>query len=146
MESSSVHRSDAAGADAARTTVLYDRDCGFCCWSLAGLLSLDRRRRLRPVPLQAPEAERLLPGLDFERRLASAHVVTPEGRVHSGGDAVAPLLRLLPGGAPLAPVASRVPGLPRVVYDFVAGRRGAIGSRLPRRWVERATARIDAHG
>ena len=37
--------------------VLYDADCGFCRWSLGKLLAWDRRRLLRPVALQDPEAE-----------------------------------------------------------------------------------------
>jgi predicted DCC family thiol-disulfide oxidoreductase YuxK len=125
--------------------VLYDRDCGFCRWTLARLLALDRSHRLRPVALQSPEARRLLPGMDDERRLASAHLVMADGRVYSGGDAVAPLLRLLPAGGPLAAAAGLVPAFWRVAYDWVAARRGVFGPRIPDEAVARATARIDAH-
>ena len=43
-----------------RWFVLYDADCGLCKWLLAGLLRWDRRERLRPLPLDDPEAARLL--------------------------------------------------------------------------------------
>jgi len=132
-------------SESGRATVLYDRDCGFCRWTLARLLALDRGRQLRPVPLQSPEALGLLPGMEEERRLASAHLVTLDGRVYSGGDAVAPLVALLPGGGPLSRAAGLVPGLWRTGYDWVAARRGVFGARIPRAAVERATARIDAH-
>jgi len=127
-----------------RAIVLYDRDCGFCRWTLARLLALDRRRRLRPVALQSAEADRLLAGMDVEQRFASAHLVTSDGSVYSGGEAVAPILRRLPAGGPLARVAGLVPGVWRVAYDWVAARRGVFGPRIPRAAVERATARIDA--
>ena len=142
MSSEAAHQTP----ESERAIVLYDSDCGFCRWTLARLLALDRARRLRPVALQSPEALRLLPGMDEERRLASAHLVTPDGSIHSGGDAVAPLLRLLPAGGRLSAAAALVPGVWRTGYDWVAARRSVFGSRIPRAAVERATARIDAHG
>jgi len=128
-----------------RIVVLYDRDCGFCRWSVARLLALDGSRRFRPLALQDPEAEHLLPGMDERQRLASAHVVTPDGRVHSGGDAAAPVLERLPGGTPLSRLARVAPRVARRTYDLIAARRGFLGRRLPRRAIERATERIDAH-
>lgn len=107
-----------------QAVLLYDADCGFCRWSLRKVLAWDRRGRLRPVALQEPEAGRLLPGLHQEQRMASWHLVGPGGRVHSGGDAAAPLLRLLPGGRPLAALAAAFPGLTRRAYRWVADNRG----------------------
>ena len=104
-------------------TILYDRDCGFCRWTLAKLLAWDRRGRLRPVALQDPEAVRLLAGIGDEERMASWHLVEADGTIHSGGAAFAPLLRRLPGGGPLARVAERMPGLMEHGYRFVAGHR-----------------------
>jgi len=43
-----------------RAVLLYDRDCGFCRWSAAKLMAWDRGRRLLPVPIQDPQADRLL--------------------------------------------------------------------------------------
>ena len=40
--------------------VLYDADCGFCMWLVATALRWDRGARLRPIPLQRPEAGDLL--------------------------------------------------------------------------------------
>ncbi len=62
----------------ARATVIYDADCGFCKFSLALLLSWDRRgasRALRPLPLGTGEADRLLADLTPEQRNASWHLV-----------------------------------------------------------------------
>src|SRR3954471_11521622 len=73
-----------------RAAILYDADCGFCKWCLAQVLRLDRERRLRPVALQSPEAEALLPGMDAEERMASWHLVMPDGQVSSAGAAFDP--------------------------------------------------------
>ncbi len=131
-----------AGAGA---VVLYDRDCGFCRWSLARVLDFDRRRRLRPVALQDAEADELLGGMEEERRYASAHLVTAGGEVYSGGAAVAPLLGLLRGGTPLSLVARLLTGPLRLGYGVVARNRGLLGRRLSTRAKARALERIDRH-
>lgn len=110
-----------------RAVILYDADCGFCKWSLAKLLAWDRGRQLRPVALQSAEASALLPEMDEEQRMASSHLVSGGGEVHSGGAAAAPMLRLLPGGGPLAGLAEAVPGLVERGYRLVAGNRDRIG-------------------
>src|SRR5207245_9789881 len=56
--------SGAAGDDRVtaleRGVILYDQDCGFCKWSLDKILAWDRSKRLRAVPIQSDEGERLL--------------------------------------------------------------------------------------
>jgi predicted DCC family thiol-disulfide oxidoreductase YuxK len=125
-------------------SILYDADCAFCRWSLAQLLRLDRRSELRPVPLQQPEADILLSGMAREERLASWHLVDDEGRIYSGGDAFAPLLRLIRGGAPFARVLTAFPFLADVGYRTVAGRRSWLGRLIPAASSARARERIQA--
>jgi predicted DCC family thiol-disulfide oxidoreductase YuxK len=122
--------------------VLYDRDCGFCRWTLGLLLAWDRRRRLRPAAIQSADGERLLTGMSTERRMESWHLAWPDGRVASAGDGVGPLLRALPGGAPAAWAAERFPGATRGVYSAVARRRGTFGRLLRPGQVRRADRRI----
>jgi predicted DCC family thiol-disulfide oxidoreductase YuxK len=120
-------------------TLLYDRDCGFCRACTGVVLAWDRREALRPVALQDPEAERLLPGMPGEKRMASWHLVTGDGRVASAGAAVAPLLRLLPAGRPLADLAERLPDATERGYRRVADRRSTLGRAIPeraRRWAD----------
>jgi predicted DCC family thiol-disulfide oxidoreductase YuxK len=109
------------------STLLYDSDCGFCRWAVDKILAWDRRRRLRPVPLQSREADALLPGMAEEKRMASWHLVLADGHVHSGGAAAAPLLRLLPGGRPAAAVIAHFPGLTERAYRSVARNRDRFG-------------------
>jgi predicted DCC family thiol-disulfide oxidoreductase YuxK len=95
--------------------LLYDRDCGFCRWSLGKVLAWDRRGRIRPVALQSKEADELLAAMSADQRMGSWHLVRPDGEVRSAGEGIAPLLRLLPGGA-----------MERG-YRFVAGHRSRWG-------------------
>jgi predicted DCC family thiol-disulfide oxidoreductase YuxK len=130
-----------------RPSVLYDDDCGFCKRLLSKFLAWDRRGLLRPVALQDREADRLLGEMDDERKMASWHRVTPDGEVRSGGAAVAPLLRLLPGGGVPAWVVDRLPGLTDRAYRCVAANRSELSRRWPGRdrGRRRAEARIAAH-
>jgi predicted DCC family thiol-disulfide oxidoreductase YuxK len=128
-----------------RAIILYDADCGFCKWATAKVLAWDRRRRLRPVALQAPEADALLDGMDRELKMASWHLVDAQGAVYSAGKAFPPLLRLLPAGRLPAAAAARFPELTGRLYDFVAARRSPLGRGLKRLGgasIERAERRI----
>ena len=123
-------------------TVLYDHDCGFCRWSVGRLLAWDRAGRVRPLAIQSAEGQALLGDLTPEQRLATAHAVDAAGRRTSGGDALAPVAAVLPGGAPLAALARRAPALARAGYRAVAGRRSVFGRLVSDRARARADERI----
>ena len=93
-----------------------------------------------PLALQTPDAEALLPGMDETTRMASFHLVDAGGTVHSAGRALTELLRLLPGGRPLAALAGAVQPFTDAVYRLVAGNRTRLGPLIP----ERVKARADA--
>ena len=122
------------------TAILYDADCGFCKWALGKVLFWDRHERLRPVALQDPEADELLGGMDEERKMESWHLVTPDGEVHSGGEAFAPLAAQLPGAAPLGSLARACPRATERAYRFVADHR-ALWGKLTRHTNRDATLR-----
>jgi predicted DCC family thiol-disulfide oxidoreductase YuxK len=122
--------------------VLFDADCGFCKWLLAGLLRRDRERLLRPVALQGPEAEALLADLEPEARLASWHLVSPDGERLSGGAAIPALLRLLPGGRAPAAAFARFPGATACGYRWVAAHRVGLSRFVPQRAKRRAAERV----
>jgi len=113
----------------ARPALLYDGRCGFCGCAARLIATWDRRRRLRFLTLDDPDAVAMLRGMLVERQAASWHLVTEDGHVHSGGDAVAPLMDLLPAGSPLATVARQLPGPTDAGYRLVARHRGSL-SRL----------------
>jgi predicted DCC family thiol-disulfide oxidoreductase YuxK len=105
--------------------VLYDRDCGFCRWSLDKILAWDRRRVLRPVAIQSEEGERLLASVPAGRRLDSWHLAA-KGEVSSAGAAAPPLIEVLPGGRPLAAVLRAFPGPTERAYRWVADHRSLL--------------------
>jgi predicted DCC family thiol-disulfide oxidoreductase YuxK len=123
-------------------TVLYDHDCGFCRWSVGRLLAWDSAGRLRPLAIQSAEGRLLLGDLTAEQQLATAHAVDAAGRRTSGGDALAPVAAVLPGGAPLAALARRAPALARAGYRAVAGRRSLFGKLVSEAAKARADERI----
>jgi predicted DCC family thiol-disulfide oxidoreductase YuxK len=110
-----------------RATLLYDDDCGFCRWITAKILRWDRRGSMRALPIQGPDADALLAGMEPARRMASWHLATTDGEVRSGAAAVSPLARMLRGGRPIAHVAELFPGLTKVAYGLVARHRGTLG-------------------
>ena len=113
--------------------ILFDDDCGFCRWSVVKLQRWDRGHRLRPLALQTEEASHLLGGMDPQTKMASWHLVTVDGRVHSAGDAVAPLARLLPAGAPIAALARTFPGATSAAYRWVTRHRDGLGRAVGQR-------------
>lgn len=127
-------------------TVLYDRDCGFCRWSLSKILAWDRARRLRPVSIQSEEGQRLLDaaGVPEERRMESWHLVHADGRVQSAGAAFPALFEMLPAGAPIAKLTRALPRLSERGYFLVANNRSLFGKPVTRAMRERADAKIDA--
>ena len=123
--------------------VLYDAECRFCRWSLGWLLRWDRGRRLEPVALQETDrAAALLVGMGESERMASWHLVCGDGSVASAGAAAPGLLRMLPGGGPLAALAARFPAAVERAYSWVARNRGMLGRRLGDGAIARADARI----
>ena len=123
--------------------MLYDADCGLCTWAVAVLLGWDRAGRLRPAAIQGADGRRLLAGLEEQERLSAWHLVGPDGTRTTGGGAIAPLLRLLPGGTPFAAAASSAPGLSDRGYRWVAGHRGGLSRLLPGRVKQRARLAVE---
>ena len=107
--------------------LLYDSDCGFCRWLVDKVLVWDRRGRVRSMELQDGEADSLLREIDADAKMSSWHLVTPDGRVHSAGAAAPPLLRLLPGGKPLAALLAAFPEGTERAYRTVARNRDRLG-------------------
>ncbi len=131
------------GAYEGQAVILYDLDCGFCRWSVAKVIAWDRRARLRVAPIQSSEGERILEPLDSTARLASWHLLTPDGRLRSAGAAFGPLLTLLPGGDPLAALAAARPDAAERAYRWIASRRGSLGRLVFASAKRRADERIE---
>ncbi|MGZ5289868.1 MAG: thiol-disulfide oxidoreductase DCC family protein [Actinomycetota bacterium] len=115
------------------TLVLYDEDCGFCRWSADRLRAWDRAESVAFRSIQAAERAGMLETIEPVSRYASWHVVTPDGRIWSGGAAVPPLTRRLPGGRALAAIAEAFPDGTDHLYRFLARHRDRFGTALGQR-------------
>jgi predicted DCC family thiol-disulfide oxidoreductase YuxK len=135
----------ARDATGSRWTVLYDGECGFCKWMLAGLLRLDADRRLRPLALGTPEADALLSDLTPEQRNASWHLVAPNGERESAGDAAPALFELLRGGSLPAKALSAAQPVTNKAYDWVAAHRSQLSRFVPSSWKRGAGEKIRRH-
>jgi predicted DCC family thiol-disulfide oxidoreductase YuxK len=125
-----------------RWTLLYDADCGFCKWIVATLLAWDRDERIMPHAIQGERGQSLLGDLTRDEQVAAVHLITPRGERLSGGAVAGPLLRVLPAGAILAPVAERLPTLTATVYVWVAGHRSQLSRAVPAAVKRRASERV----
>jgi predicted DCC family thiol-disulfide oxidoreductase YuxK len=109
------------------------------------MLRWDRRGRLEPLALQSAEAAQLLADMPESERMASFHLVDGNGTVVSAGEAIAPLMRLLPGGGPFAALAERMPKAAARTYRSVAAHRSAFGRLVTAGAKRRAGVVIAAH-
>ena len=112
-----------------RAVVLYDGDCAFCRRWIDRLHRWDRHNRIDTIPASDRHELGALPPLDDAALDRAMHLVTPDGRVHAGGRAVAEVARYLPMGSVLHPL-FRLPGISHLLdaaYRFVAARRHRLG-------------------
>jgi predicted DCC family thiol-disulfide oxidoreductase YuxK len=120
-----------------RLLVLYDADCGICTRTASILRRLDRRRRLRLVPLQRPP---FLPDLPPAAELAEAmHVRDATGRWSRAGEAAMRIAAEVPALRPIAR-AARLPGVPGLIdvaYRLVARHRHTLS-----RWLGEQACRL----
>ncbi len=77
--------------------LLYDGDCGICSALSRWIRALDWRGRIRLQSIQASRA--VLAGIPEDHMLDAFHILSPDGRLTTGGDAVPTLIGAFPIGA-----------------------------------------------
>lgn len=108
-------------------TLVFDGDCGFCTVS-AGVISRWIRPRARISPWQSLDLDAL--GLTPEECQSAVQWVAENGRISSGGRAMAAALRASPFPWPIIGNALDLPGMQQlvaVIYAWIADNR----HRLP---------------
>jgi predicted DCC family thiol-disulfide oxidoreductase YuxK len=106
-------------------SVLYDGACPRCRASMALVLSADPGQVVRPIDLMAVDVRTIHPGLTRQECLRSMHIVTGQGTIKSGFDAV----RWLGGRLPLFWLPALIGAIPgvasagRFVYNRLAASR-----------------------
>lgn len=125
-----TERTDTFDAQAAHSYVLYDAMCPLCSGLMARNQEFLKANGFRPEPLQSPWVRERL-NLPEKALLAEMRVLTPEGRVIGGADALVYLANKLdaharPWWAWLLVIASKLPySMPvlRSAYGWIAARR-----------------------
>jgi acetyl esterase len=110
-------------------TLVYDGECAFCLRCVAVLRRWDRRGRLAFLPLQDERTVALLPAVPRSALEAAMHLVAPDGGTSAGAATLPHILRLVPGGRPLA-VLIALPGVRWAadrLYRLVARNRRRLG-------------------
>ena len=112
--------------------VLYDGDCGLCSRTAQGLRILDRRGRLRLMPLQLATVELGASAPPLATMRETLHAGIPGRGWSTGGEASLRIARAIPVLRSLAVVGS-LPFLNRLVepvYVLLASNRDRIGRIL----------------
>lgn len=111
--------------------LLFDRDCGICSAFARWARAADLRRRIRVRTIQS--SRDLVRGIPDEHVLDAFHMVSPDGRVTTGGDAVPVLIEAFPMGAGLARLlrgSSRLMAAVHRFYRFVTRLRDRLVCRV----------------
>jgi len=105
--------------------VLYDDQCEICQACVAWLKVLDRDRKTVCLPVREDVLASVDSRLKLQDCLRQMHVVTPQGEIRVGWDAVASLARLCPLTWLVGVLGQRFPfrNLGRLLYGYVATNR-----------------------
>jgi glyoxylase-like metal-dependent hydrolase (beta-lactamase superfamily II)/predicted DCC family thiol-disulfide oxidoreductase YuxK len=105
--------------------VLYDGQCEVCQACVAWLKTLDHGNKTAQLPISAEVLSALDSRLRLDKCLRQLHVVTPEGEILVGWDAVARLARLFPSTWIIGTMGEWLPfrSIGRLLYGFVARNR-----------------------
>jgi glyoxylase-like metal-dependent hydrolase (beta-lactamase superfamily II)/predicted DCC family thiol-disulfide oxidoreductase YuxK len=105
--------------------VLYDGQCEICQACVSWLKALDRKNKTTCLPISADVLPTVDSRLRMDECLRQLHVVTPEGEIHVGWDAVCCLARLFPSTWLIGAMGQRFPfrTAGRLLYGFVAKNR-----------------------
>jgi predicted DCC family thiol-disulfide oxidoreductase YuxK len=114
--------------------VLYDGGCGMCARSVTFLLQVDTLRRLRfaDIDVDWHWLSTDYPTLDHDACLAEMHVITNDGRIHSGFDAFRSIVWVVPLAWFVLPFLY-IPGIPQMgrrIYRSIAANRTTDTCRL----------------
>jgi predicted DCC family thiol-disulfide oxidoreductase YuxK len=124
MISLSAEMTDTKGRRAVRGWILFDRDCGICTSLARRFRRTFEERGFGLAALQDPRVAALL-ALPPELLLREMRVVTNDGLIYGGADAIVYLARKVWWAWPLF-AAAQIPGVPRILdagYRWFADHR-----------------------
>ena len=104
-----------------RYILAYDVDCGPCTRFAHVVDSLDKSGIIDFISLTIADQKGLLDGISARLRYKSFHLISPNGGVKSGSEALVELIAILPGGKIISPIVNYFPG-GKPFVSFIYGR------------------------
>ena len=106
-------------------SVFYDDQCEVCQAGVSWLKALDQQKKTVSLPINAEALSNSGAGLKMDECLRELHVITPEGEVYRGWDAVTCLARLFPATRFIGVLGQLFPfrSAGQLAYRFVATNR-----------------------
>ncbi len=105
--------------------VIYDGECAFCINQVHRIQQLDRKAQFEYLPRQDSNTELRFPVLATEDFNSGMRLISPEGKLYVGADAIYQIAMRLPGLKYIAWL-YQVPGirqLAQLAYAWVAANR-----------------------
>src|SRR5713226_6103505 len=101
--------------------VLYDGQCEICQACVSWLKTLDDKNKTTCLPISPEVLSSVDSRLQIDECLRQLHVVTPEGEIHAGWEAVTCLARLFPSTVLIGVLGQWFPfrSAGRLLYKFV---------------------------
>ena len=113
----------------AKPVVVYDGECSFCLRQIEQIKRRDRCSRFEYVPRQSPGLDERFPRLADDDFNSGMRLITAEGQIFVGADALYHIARGLPIWGKIAWI-YRLPGLnslARLAYRWIAANRYRLG-------------------
>lgn len=111
-----------------RATIIYDGECGLCLHSVAWIRDRDVHRVFEYLPYQSEELDVRFPGISRQACVRALHLVTEDGSVLVGAEALPVILTQFPRWRALAPLLASplLRPLSRWLYHRIAQARRAV--------------------
>jgi predicted DCC family thiol-disulfide oxidoreductase YuxK len=91
-------------SSSSKYVLAYDADCGPCTKFANVVDSLDKSEKLDFISLTLADQKGLLDMIAPSLRYRSFHLISPNGEVKSGSEALLKLIAILPGGKIISPI------------------------------------------
>ncbi len=108
--------------------IAYDVDCGPCTRFAHVVDFLDKYEKIDFISLTRADQQGLLDKISAPLRYKSFHLISPDGGIKSGSEALFELIAILPGRKILFPIINYFPGC-KFIVRFIYNRLSKLHDR-----------------
>jgi predicted DCC family thiol-disulfide oxidoreductase YuxK len=106
----------------------YDADCGPCTRFAHVVNNLDKYEKIDFISLTIADRHGLLDRISAPLRYRSFHLISPNGEVKSGSEALVELIDIVPGGKIISPITNYFSG-GKLIVRFIYNRFSKLHDR-----------------